>query len=351
MKIRETFMYKNLLFFCFAIISMRDTNGRIPEKINDFNMVKPKQISDKQTNDQLRQNEDSIRALRSQSKVDAQRVNLHLGIAFFGLAVLLIITGLIYYGYRIKRRSNFELQFQQMEINKQNKQLNGLLVEKDKLITQKDWLLKEIHHRVKNNLQIVISLLSTQAAFLKDNTALEAISESQNRVHVISMVHQKLYSTGRVSTIAMDVYINDLVQYFSDCFHTSKKGIRFEQDIEPVELEIGQAIPVGLILNETITNAIKYAFDDNDGRIIIGLRLMNKNEVLLTLADSGKGLGEGFDIEKATTLGMEMIKALCKQLDGKFRVENKGGAAISVIFKLEKAADGPAANDLFTWPA
>jgi two-component sensor histidine kinase len=341
-------MYKNFLFFCFAIISVRDAIGRIPEKINYFNVVKLKQIPDTETNDQLRQNDDSIRALRSQAKVNAQRVKLHLNIAFFGLGMLLVITGVIYYGYRNKRRSNFELQSQQMAINKQNRQLQELVVEKDKLITEKNWLLKEIHHRVKNNLQIVISLLSTQAAYLKDNVAFDAISDSQNRVHAISLIHQKLYNTGRVSTITMDVYINDLVQYLSDCFNTSKRGIRFEQHIEPFELEIGQAIPVGLILNETITNAIKYAFDDGDGRIIIGLRLMNKNQVLLTLADSGKGLGEGFDIETATTLGMEMIKALCKQLDGKFRVENNGGAAISVIFKLEKAADGPAANDLFT---
>jgi two-component sensor histidine kinase len=341
-------MYKNFLFLCFAILSMRDARERTLEKVNDFDVVKLKQISDMQTNNQLHQNEDSIRMLRGQAKLEAQRVKLSLDIAFFSLAMLLVLTGIVYYGYRSKRLSNFELRFQQTQINKQNRQLQALALEKDKLISDKDWLLKEIHHRVKNNLQIVISLLNTQAAYLKDNAAFEAISDSQNRVHTISLIHQKLYSTGRVSAIPMDVYINDLVQYLSDCFNTAKKGIRFEQDIEPFELEIAQAIPVGLILNETITNAIKYAFDGSDGRIFIGLRLIKGNEVLLTLADSGKGLVEGFDIEVATTLGMEMIKALCKQLDGKFSVENKGGAAISVIFKLEKAVDGPAANDLIT---
>jgi len=329
-------MYKNLLLFCFAIISMRDKTGQVPQKMNDFNFFTPMQIPNTRTAYQWSQNEDSLRMLNSQAKMEAQRVKFRLDIVFFGLVMLMIVTGVIYYGYRNKRRCNFELQFQQIEINKQNSQLQGLVLEKDKLITEKDWLLREIHHRVKNNLQIVISLLNTQAAYLKDNAAIEAIKDGQNRVHAISLIHQKLYNTGSVSTIPMAVYINDLVQYLSECFDTTKKGIRFEQHIEPFELEVNQAIPVGLILNEAITNAVKYAFAERNGRIIISLQLMNIDQVLLTLADTGKGLGEGFDFEKETTLGMEMIKALCKQIDGKCRVENKDGVAISVIFKLEK---------------
>lgn len=184
-----------------------------------------------------------------------------------------------------------------------------------------------------------MSLLNTQSAYLKNNVAIEAISDSQNRILAISLIHQKLYSTSSVSHIDMAAYISDLVQHLSDCFDTVKKGIRFKELIEPFEMGLAQAIPVGLILNEAITNAIKHAFDEGNGQINIELQLINSDQVLLTLADNGKGLAADFDIEYATTLGMEMIKALSRQLNGDFQVKNENGVVMSLKFTLEKAAD------------
>ena len=127
------------------------------------------------------------------------------------------------------------------------------------LLKDKEWLIKEVHHRVKNNLQMVISLLNSQSIYLNDEAAVVAIQESQRRMHAMSLIHQKLYQSENVGVIDMRAYINEFISYLKDIFETGS-SIRFEQDVDPIKLDVGQAVPVGLILNEVITNSIKYAF-------------------------------------------------------------------------------------------
>jgi two-component sensor histidine kinase len=274
---------------------------------------------------------------------ELDRVNLQRNITFGGVATLFIISALAYNGYRNKQRSNFKLQVQQKEINEQNIILQNLLgdkdvllTDKDTLLTEKDWLLKEVHHRVKNNLQIVMSLLSSQSAYLENTAALDAIRESQNRVQAISLIHQKLYSSNNVANIIMPAYVSDLVGYLADCFDTRARGIRIEQLIESINLDLAQAVPLGLIMNEAITNAIKYAFDKKGGKIIVALHQIGSNGLMLHISDNGKGLPEDFDLQKATSLGMEMMKALSKQLGGEFKISNNSGLHISVEFLIER---------------
>ncbi|HEX8023278.1 sensor histidine kinase, partial [Mucilaginibacter sp.] len=218
----------------------------------------------------------------------------------------------------------------------QDQALQHLIADKDRLIDEKDWLLKEVHHRVKNNLQIVMSLLNTQSAFLKNNAALAAIRESQNRVQAIALIHQKLYSSSNVAYIDIAVYISELVSYLADCYSAHERGIRFEQQIEAVKMDVAQAVPVGLMLNEAITNAIKYAFPNRRGYINISLGVLDDNNMMLNIADDGIGLPEDFDIKEASSLGMEMMKALSKQLGGSFKMENNNGVVITLIFRAEK---------------
>jgi two-component sensor histidine kinase len=253
-----------------------------------------------------------------------------------GLLMLLLALGVGYNRYRLNRRSNQQLQVHQNEINKQNESLQLLNGRQQKLLTEKEWLLKEVHHRVKNNLQIVMSLLSTQSAYLENNAALEAITESQNRVRAIALIHHKLYSTDEGASIHMPSYVTDLVHNLGDCFDTAGRRIRFEQLIEPVYLDLTQAVPFGLILNEAVTNAIKYAFDCEGGQIIIALQMVGQNDVILTITDTGKGLPADFDLKAATSLGMEMMKALSKQLDGTFKVQSNGGVTLTIEFRIEK---------------
>lgn len=129
---------------------------------------------------------------------ELNRLNFQRDVTFGGIAIIFVISGIAYNGYRNKRSSNIQLQVQQKEINAQNETLqhlvqekDALITDKDTLLTEKDWLIKEVHHRVKNNLQIVMSLLSSQSAYLENTASLEAIRESQNRVEVISLIHQK----------------------------------------------------------------------------------------------------------------------------------------------------------------
>jgi two-component sensor histidine kinase len=307
------------------------------KRINDslFNAVKSKQISELNISYETNKKEQSIKLLQSQGRTQRDELKRERSITVGGIIMLLIIAGLTYYGYRNKQRSNKQLQNKQKEINAQNIALQKVLTEKDRLLTEKDWLLREVHHRVKNNLQIVMSLLNTQSAYLQNNTAIKAIRESQNRVQAISLIHQKLYSESMAS-IDTQAYIADLVSYLSDCFDASKRRIRFEQKVQPFVLNLSQAVPLGLMLNEAITNAIKYAFDDNGGQVSIGLQVVMGNNILLTIADDGRGLPHNFDIQSASSLGMEMMKALSKQLDGSFEIENNKGVIISINFQAEK---------------
>lgn len=181
-----------------------------------------------------------------------------------------------------------------------------------------------------------MSLLSSQSAYLKNTAALDAIRESQNRVQAISLIHQKLYNSNNVAYIVMQAYVSDLVGYLTDCFGTKGRGIRIEQLVEDISLDLAQVVPLGLILNEAITNAIKYAFDHSGGEIIIALQQVGQEGLMLHISDNGKGLPHDFDLRKASSLGMEMMKALSKQLGGEFKVRNKSGLHISVEFLIER---------------
>jgi two-component sensor histidine kinase len=209
-----------------------------------------------------------------------------------------------------------------------------LLNEQEELLTEKEWLLKEIHHRVKNNLQIVMSLLYTQGAYLQSTDAKEAIRDSQNRVQVISIIHQKLYSKSNVSFIVVADYVGDLVRHLGKAYDCSRRNITFTELLDPVKLDISQAVPMGLILNEAITNCIKYAFEKEGGEIIINGHSIPDDSFLLTIADNGKGLPGGFNMAECTSLGMEMMRALSKQLGGTVQVEDHSGVTVVLRFKI-----------------
>jgi two-component sensor histidine kinase len=321
---------------------------QLSKKMNDsiFNVTKAKQITEMQTRYETDKKEQSIKTLQSQAQsqlIMLQKASLQKKITIAGIVMLFIIAALTYYAYRQKQKSNTQLQEKQKEINQQNTELQQLVTDKDGLLTEKDWLLKEVHHRVKNNLQIVMSLLSTQSAYLKNTAALAAIRESQNRVQAISLIHQRLYKANNVASIDMPAYIGELVNYLRDSFDTDRKQIRFEQVIESVQMDIAQAIPVGLILNEAVTNAIKYAFPAAGGEIYVAMQLLVDEGVLLTIADTGKGLPEDFDVSSANSLGMEMMKALSKQLGGSFAIKVRQGTTITVEFQVEKVFESAVA--------
>jgi len=288
---------------------------------------------------EIKSSQDNIVILKQQAQLQAinikqQQTTQKLSIA--GVILLALLLGLSYNRYLSKQRLNRQLQLQQSEINLKNHSLTNLIAEKDNLLEEKEWLMKEIHHRVKNNLQIVISLLNTQSSFLNDKVAYNAIRESQHRMQSISLIHQKLYQSDSLALVNMPAYISDLVQYLSETFDIRSR-IRFEMAIDPIELDVTKSVPLGLILNEAITNSIKYAFADNgEGLISIRLVELSEGSYGLTIRDNGIGLAVNSDISKSKTLGMSLMRGLSKQLSGSFSVENNDGITINVVFAQQK---------------
>ncbi len=272
--------------------------------------------------------ESNIVLLTSQAKLQQaqlRQTRVVRNLTYGAAGLLLIIAALLYNRYRLKQRTNGKLELQQREITNQNLSLQHL-------VNEKEWLLKEIHHRVKNNLQIVMSLLNSQSAYIDNEPALTAIHDSQHRVHAMSLIHQKLYGTDNVSSIDMPSYIRELASYLRDSFDTGQR-IHFEFDIAPLELDVSQAVPVGLILNEAITNSIKYAFpNDSDGVISISLSNTSPHHYLLTISDNGIGMPAHFTGKKPGSLGMSLMAGLAEDLDGSFSIENNKGTEIKISF-------------------
>jgi two-component sensor histidine kinase len=300
-------------------------------------VAKNKQITELNIKYETAQRLKDIKTLQNnelKQQANLQRADLIRNIILSGAGLLFLLALLAYNGYRNKQKTNKVLTVQREEIKNQYKTLQDLLAEKDNFLREKDWLLKEIHHRVKNNLQIVMSLLSTQSAYLQSDDAIEAILESENRVQSIALIHQKLYSSDNPASISMPGYVSDLTLQLSQAFDTTKRKIRFRQFIEEIYIDLSQAVPLGLILNEAITNAIKYAFDADGGEISIMFKRTEPDWVILSVADNGKGMPVDFDIRSAKSLGMEMMQGLSGQLRGTFNISNHPGTSIQIEFKL-----------------
>ncbi|OOG70766.1 histidine kinase dimerization/phosphoacceptor domain -containing protein [Algoriphagus sp. A40] len=208
------------------------------------------------------------------------------------------------------------------------------LLEKKNL--EKEFLLKEIHHRVKNNLETISSLLSLQTAQIENPEFQAIMEETQNRVHSMGMIHKRLYQGENIKSIEMKDFFESLGNYIIDTFDASGR-IRFLSEMEPLELDVDLAIPIGLIVNELISNSLKYAFPKN-GSGEIGVRLLGKGSHLhLMVSDNGIGMPEIPQIH-GSGFGSELIRLLTKQLDGKMTLLMQEGTEFSFEFQINKAA-------------
>lgn len=227
---------------------------------------------------------------------------------------------------------SFVIYRQVKTLKKQQKEINRTNVSLHHLVEEKEWLLKEVHHRVKNNLHTINSLLESQSAYLEKD-ALTAIKNSQRRVFAMSIIHQKLYQPEKNETkIDMSLYLYELVNYLRESFEDAKR-IEFKMDLQSVALDISIAVPLGLILNEAITNSLKYAFtEQTSGIITITVAKKEEDTFLFIVADNGIGIGETASVKKGSSLGMELMKGLADEIGGTFSVEQKEGTMIIVEF-------------------
>ena len=221
-----------------------------------------------------------------------------------------------------------------------NKKKNELLNEKNSLIEkaldEKEFLMREIHHRVKNNLQMVSSLLSLQSNYIKDETALEAVNDSRNRVHSMSLIHQSLYGEEDLSTIEINDYVQKLVENLYQSYTINPDKIKLITDIDAMKLDVDTIIPIGLILNELITNCLKYAFPNQANGLIKVVFKENNGLVKLAVYDNGIGLPVNFMNEQKKTFGHKMINAFLKKLNGKINIYSEDGTKVDIEFPLQK---------------
>lgn len=307
--------------------------------LNDsiFNETKNWQIEELQVQFETAKREKDIKLLNNQNQLQRIRVeeaNRTKNISLTVGVLLLIIIGLLFNRYLIKQRSNRKLEVNQKELDQKNSFLETLNAEQDKLLKEKEWLIKEVHHRVKNNLQMVTSLLYSQSVYLEDGKAKLAVKDSLRRMQAMSLIHQKLYQDENISTISMPQYVNDLVLYLQESVDAGNH-IVFIKTIEPLDLDVSQAIPLGLIITESIVNAIKYAFlNEQKGIVRINLQYDGPDHLLLKISDNGVGFPTGFDALEHNSLGLDLMQGLTKQLKGSFNIENNEGVHITVRFSI-----------------
>jgi two-component sensor histidine kinase len=239
-----------------------------------------------------------------------QKIERNYGFALFSTACVLAF--MFYRRYRSKKKMN--------QILDQSNQ-------------EKGFLLREIHHRVKNNLQILSSLLNLQADYIKDENAQSAITEGRNRVQSMSFIHQQLYSEDNVATVNMREFLADLCGHLSDTFGTDQKRIQIRRDVRVELFDIETAIPLGLIVNELITNSIKYAFHQRDqGMILIKLWENENSQLCLQVSDDGEGSTTQIAPADGSGFGADLIKILSKKLKGTIETKTTGGYSTLIRF-------------------
>ena len=304
----------------------------IYKTLNDsvFNRFRTREITFIQSRYENAKKEHQFQLLNKQGQLDKaslEHAALIRKVLLGGLVLLFLILGLLLNRYYIKQRSNRQLLKQQFLINSKNDDLI-------RLISEKEWFVRETHHRVKKNLHMIVGLLESQSAYLHSEDALEAVKDSQRRVHVMSLIHQKLYLGDNPSAIFIPSFISELVVYLDESYRQKIK-IRFITDVDPVYLDVSIVTPIGLILNEAVTNSIKFGFKNENGQIAITLKKENER-YRLTVADNGVGLPSGFSSqEKFSSLGMTLIKGLAREINGTFDITGDGGTMINIRFPIK----------------
>ncbi len=254
-------------------------------------------------------------ALAAQAIVLAEKNKVQRLIIGIG-ALLLVLLGVVLFFLKKSRRATAEISAKNAE---------------------NELLLKEIHHRVKNNLEMVKSLIALQSAQLEDSATKDAMIASQNRVQSMGIIHQKLYQGTNLGSIEMKDYFINLGEGILDTFNAENK-VKIACAMEDLELDVDTAVPIGLIVNELLTNALKYAFPkDTKGRIEISLAKPNTHTLTLKVTDNGIGKQQGL-APIGTGFGSQLISLLTQQLNGKMEEETKNGTSVYFQFKMDTAA-------------
>ena len=254
----------------------------------------------------LKENDLEISILSKEKEIASQRIiQWVIGIVAI---ILLGFSFVLFRLFKARTKTNALLE-----------QVNQKLYSKN---TENELLLKEIHHRVKNNLQVLSSLLHLQSRHIKDEAALDAVREGQNRVEAMGLIHQKLYMGENLTAVDMPDYLKNLADTILDSFGIEDNSIQIVCNIQPLFFDVDTAIPMGLIINELVTNALKYGFPKNttNGIISLSLHVDTANKLCLKVADNGVGKADAPQLKNSTSFGTNLVQLLSKKLKGKLEV-------------------------------
>jgi len=195
-------------------------------------------------------------------------------------------------------------------------------------------LLKEVHHRVKNNLQVISSILNLQSSYVKDQQILNILKESQNRIKSMAFIHESLYQTKDLSSINFSEYISSLTHNLIHSYSNMDEQVKLSLDIQLIFLNLDLAIPCGLIINEIVSNSLKYAFVGNAGDPEITIKMKTKgDDITLIVGDNGIGLPQHINYRNTESLGLQLVVTLVDQLNGTIDINTKKGTIYTIAFK------------------
>ncbi len=236
-------------------------------------------------------------------------------IALLLMALLIFFIAVIFYTLSQKSKNYKLLETKNIEISK--------------LLEDKEILLREIHHRVKNNLQIVSSLLNLQSNYITDSAALEAITEGKNRVLSMSLIHQNLYSKNNLSEIDTQKYLNDLIDLINESYNNERGKVKVHKDIDASFQDVELMIPIGLIVNELISNSFKHAFKEKATGVLSFTFKNNGDNLIIKISDNGVGI-EPDKFKNSRSFGNKMIQSFVRKLKAELNIENSGGTHITI---------------------
>jgi two-component sensor histidine kinase len=244
------------------------------------------------------------------------------------IAPLMVAPGMMVYSYKLREK------------------LIKQLIQSEELLraslAEKEVLMREVHHRVKNNMAVVTGFLRLQSRYTKDPEAIRILKESQDRIRSMALVHEKLQLEEGHVRINLENYVRGLLNGLLNSYNVTERQVHYALEVEDIFLDIKTTIPCGLIINELVTNSLKYAFKDAESpEIRVGLRSDGNGELMLNVSDNGCGIPSDADLLGGKSLGMKIVDSLVSQIDGTLHVDTTGGTAFHVRFK-EPAEEGGA---------
>lgn len=286
-----------------------------------FNEEKSKQIATLTTEFETKEKEIQIARQEEQLTARDEQIRQQQLVQVLMAVAILLFIGLVVFIY-----VNFKRQKQTSQVLKEQKDII------EKTSQERATLLKEIHHRVKNNLQVISSLLNIQSRNTKNEQARSAIKEGQSRIKSMALIHQKLYNTDNLSKIDMQEYIDQLSNYLFKSFGPGDH-VKNQIEIDKTFMDVNTAIPLGLIINELISNAYKYAFEGKaEGKLLVKLAALDDGKFELEVKDDGKGMDEEINFEETESIGLSLVNTLTQQLNGKLDLESSNGTSFKITF-------------------